>query len=108
MFPPFSFRLMLVILATLATGAARSVLSSARKCLPGVLATIAILALIGLATYETRYTDASGSRCLTFMVGNREADICSGLMDRPAPWPAALPTAYPYTWEASDGNGGAK
>ena len=70
---------------------------------PGAIALTRAILAIGFATYEARYTDASGSRCLTFTIGNREADLCSGAIDRPAPWPAALPTSYPYTWTPEGG-----
>lgn len=49
-----------------------------------------VLALV--ATYETRYTDASGASCIAFSVSTRELDLCTGSTDRPAPAPPVIET----------------
>lgn len=58
-----------------------------KRALLAFLASTALLSLIlggiGLATYETRYVDASGSRCLSFTFGSWESDVCAAPIDRP-------------------------
>lgn len=107
MWHAFTFR---PLLAILAAEAARTTGRVIRAIVPGVLAILTSVAILAALTYETRYTDASGSRCLAFSIGNREADLCSGDVDRPAPWPPALPVAYPFDWKPADASteGGAK
>lgn len=96
------FRIMLGILARDAFRAASKV---ARTLLPGVAAVAIAIGVLASASYETRYTDASGARCLSFRItNNREADICSGMYDRPSP----MPPAFPFDWQPDASTGGAK
>lgn len=58
-----------------------------KRALLALIRAVALVSLllggIGLATYETRYVDASGSRCLSFTLGSWEADTCAAPIDRP-------------------------
>lgn len=54
-----------------------------RRILAIVLAWPIALACLGCVTFEATYLDSSGARCAAFSLGNREADLCTGAMDRP-------------------------
>lgn len=65
-----------------------------RLMLPGALLLLVTIGYFGCTTYEARYTDASGARCLSFQLGHHEADICHGRDDRPGP----MPPSWPADW----------
>lgn len=37
---------------------------------------------LGALAYQCEYRDASGADCVGFAVGNHEADLCKGRIDR--------------------------
>lgn len=60
----------------------------------GFLCPLAALAAFAFVRFEATYTDASGSDCIAFALSEeREIDTCSGLYDRIALMPPALPIA---------------